>query len=99
MHRRWITVGIAAGVLASLWVAPGVRADTCCANSAVTFAPRTAEPGDVVGVGDIVCLAPDNGGPLELNLAGFWLSRDDVPADERLQGVVDLGDHRSPPIR
>ena len=70
-----------AAVVASLVVAPIALADTCCANTSVTFAPRAAEPRDEVRVDGLACLNSDNSGPLELNLVSFWLSTDDIPAD------------------
>jgi hypothetical protein len=75
---RPIVLGLAAALLAA-----GVAsADTCCANTSVAIEPSNgAMPGDIVRLEKIACLAYDNSGPLELNLVGFWLSSDTVPAD------------------
>ena len=81
MRKRWLAGASTAAVVASLVVAPVAFADTCCANTSVTFAPRAAEPRDEVRVERIACLGADNSGPLALNLVSFWLSTDDIPAE------------------
>ena len=73
---------VLAGAIAVLALAPAATADTCCANTHVTFTPASAEPGDRVEIHGIRCLGPDNHGPLELNLVAFWLSTDRIPADD-----------------
>lgn len=81
MGTRPFATGTLVAVLALALLAPAVRADTCCANRAVTFSPQSADPGETVKIRGIVCLKPDNRGPLELNLVGWWLSPDDIPAE------------------
>ena len=74
-------VCVLAGMTTALALAPIATADTCCANTRVVFTPTSADPGDVIAIDGIRCLAYDNSGPLELNLEAFWLSSDRVPAD------------------
>jgi hypothetical protein len=78
-HR--LGIAIVVGVIASLGSAPAAWADTCCANRAVTFVPSPATVGETVRIDGIVCLAPDNSGPLPLVLRGAWLSQDRIPAE------------------
>lgn len=80
MNRR-TAIGVLAGFAVLALTVPVALADTCCANTPVSFEPATAMPGDTVRLDGISCLASDNSGPLALNLQGFWLSTDDVPAD------------------
>ena len=80
MRRRTAAIGSLSGLTAVLFAASVALADTCCANTAVELDPTTATLGETVTVAGIVCLGPDNSGPLPLNLTGFWLSRDHLPA-------------------
>jgi len=68
-------------VAALLLVAPVALADTCCANTPVTFEPRSAEVGDKVTLHGMRCLHADNSGGVPLNLGSFWLWKGDRPAD------------------
>jgi hypothetical protein len=81
MRTRTAAIGTLSGLAAVLLAASVALADTCCANTALKLHPTTANLGETVTVGGIVCLGPDNSGPLPLNLDGFWLSTDHVPAD------------------
>jgi hypothetical protein len=81
MHRRTAAIGSLAGLAAVLLAASVALADTCCANTSVGLDPTAVTLGETVMVTGIACLDADNAGPLPLNLTGFWLSRDRVPAD------------------
>lgn len=80
MRMRSFVMGAVLVAATMLVFAPAVSADTCCANHAVDFQPRSADPGDTVTVDGIVCLAADNSGPLELNLLSYWLATTNVAA-------------------
>src|SRR5262245_14980993 len=81
MRRRTVAIGSLSGLTAVLLAASVALADTCCANTSVGLDPSTATWGELVTAIGIVCLGPDNSGPLPLELTGFWLSKDHVPAD------------------
>lgn len=70
---------IAIGALVLL--APGVLADTCCANLPVGLDPRSAQPGNVVRLIGLRCLNADNTGPLPLQLGSFWLAKGERAPD------------------
>lgn len=78
-------------IAAVLFVAPGVLADTCCANLRIGLSPQSAGPGDVVRLIGLRCLNPDNTGPLPLNLGAFWLSTGRRPADGDPGSAPGLG--------
>lgn len=80
MNTRAAAIGSLSGLTAVLLAASVALADTCCANTAVGLDHSSATIGDAVTATGIVCLGPDDSGPLPLNLTGFWLSRDRLPA-------------------
>lgn len=91
MTRRSVLRGTVLAVVAVLLVAPTVLADTCCANIRVGLDPGFAKRGDIIQLTGLLCLNPDNTGPLQLNLGAFWLSPGRRPAENDPGSVPGLG--------
>jgi len=91
MRRRTAAIGSLSSLTAVLLAASVALADTCCANTSVGLDPTTATLGETVTLTGIACLDADNTGPLPLNLTGFWLSMDRVPADADPASVPGSG--------